>query len=60
MLMNLLFVKCSVVHGGARADVFSNAVLVLSKCDAIRQGHEGKLMSLINGTSDQLQMFPFK
>ncbi|KAJ1401115.1 hypothetical protein B484DRAFT_239312, partial [Ochromonadaceae sp. CCMP2298] len=44
----------------SRPDIFKNAVLVLSKCDTVRAGLEGKLMRLIELSSPQLVAFPYE
>lgn len=43
-----------------RPHIFNNAVLVLSKCDKIRQGMEGRIMSLMDLTSPSIADYPFK
>ena len=43
-----------------RPHIFSNAVLVLSKCDKIREGLERRIVNMINLTSANLKEFPYK
>ncbi len=43
-----------------RPHIFNNSVLVLSKCDKIRQGMEGRIMSLMDLTSPSIADYPFK
>lgn len=43
-----------------RPHIFNNAVLVLSKCDKIRAGLEGRIMGLIDLSSPNIQDYPFK
>jgi hypothetical protein len=45
-------------HG--RANIFQNAVLVLSKCDKTRQGNEARIMKLIERTSSNFIKFPYE
>jgi len=43
-----------------RPHIFNNAVLVLSKCDKIRQGLEGRIMAMMDLTSPTIADYPFK
>ena len=43
-----------------REDIFSNSILVLSKCDKIRLGLERKIVQLIQLKSPQLKDFPYR
>lgn len=45
---------------GERQHIFDNSVLVLSKCDKIRPGLEGRIMSLIDLSSPNIADYPFK
>jgi hypothetical protein len=48
------------MRNGDRPHIFNNAVLVLSKCDKIRTGFEGRVMSLIDLSSPNIVDYPFK
>jgi hypothetical protein len=48
------------MRNGDRPHIFNNAVLVLSKCDKIRTGFEGRIMSLIDLSSPNITDYPFK
>jgi dihydroxyacid dehydratase/phosphogluconate dehydratase len=48
------------MKNGDRPHVFRNAVLVLSKCDKIRPGLEGRIMSLIDLSSPNITDYPFE
>jgi hypothetical protein len=48
------------MRNGDRPDIFDNAVLVLSKCDKIRSGFEGRVVDLINLTSETIRDYHFK
>ncbi len=43
-----------------REDIFENSVLVLSKCDKVRDGLEGDIMEKIDLSSAQLKQFPYR
>lgn len=43
-----------------RRDIFKAAVLVLSKCDTIREGNEDTVMEIIEKTSPEIQDFPYE
>ena len=43
-----------------RPDIFDNSVLVLSKCDKIRDGLEGDIVDKIDLSSAQLLQFPYR
>lgn len=43
-----------------RPDIFNNSILVLSKCDKIRQGLEPRIMDMINLNSEALVEYPYK
>ena len=43
-----------------REDIFSHAILVLSKCDKVGLGCEYEVMELICQKSKQLQNYPYK
>lgn len=50
-------------RSGRRKDIFDHAVLVLSKCDRVREGFERRIMNMIDLTSAEIgpgAEFPYK
>lgn len=55
-----MLVYCRDIHHHDRPDIFENSVLVLSKCDKIRDSLEYEVMEKIDLTSAQFKEFPYK
>lgn len=49
-----------ILENGQRDNIFESSLLVLSKCDMIKSGHENRAAQLMEGVSDALKKYPFK
>ena len=60
MFAHHFFAYCRELRDSDRPHIFNNAVLVLSKCDKIRQGLEGRIVAMMDLSSPTIADYPFK